>query len=110
MIEEIKLLDPNKEFLLNVFLALQEKQFNFVEKQNWHNKTRLEYLALISSEVGEAINEARGEKVDEKFYFELADIFLRLLDLAEVEKINLIEYALKKMELNELRTFKGKVK
>jgi NTP pyrophosphatase (non-canonical NTP hydrolase) len=84
---------------------LQEKQWQWVEQQDWHNKTRLEYLALITSEVGEAVNEARGEDVDEKYYFELADIGLRLLDLAEVEGISLQEYMEKKMEINLQRIF-----
>lgn len=90
---------------------LQEKQWQWVELQGWHNKTRLECLALITSEIGEAVNEARGEDVKEAYYFELADIALRLIDLAEEEGISLQEYMEKKMEINLQRIFgKDKVK
>lgn len=90
---------------------LQKKQWHWVEEQGWHNKTRLECLALITSEVGEAVNEARGENVKEAYYLELADIGLRLIDLAEEEGISLQEYMEKKMEINLQRTFgKDKVK
>ena len=85
-------------------------QYIFVEAQNWHNKTRLEYLALLASEVGEAINEARNSEVKEYYYFELADIFLRLVDLAEVEKIDLEYYIQRKIEINNKRSFEGKEK
>jgi len=90
--------------------AYQRLQYSFVEKQNWHNKTRLEYLALLASEIGEAINAARNPEVKKDYYFELADIFLRLVDLAEVEKIDLEYYIQKKMAINEKRTFEGKEK
>jgi NTP pyrophosphatase (non-canonical NTP hydrolase) len=63
--------------------------WGWVERLGWHNKTRLEYLALICSEVGEAINEVRGAEVSDKFGSELADIVLRVADLAFLEGINL---------------------
>ena len=90
----------------------QRKQYAFVEKQGWHNKTRLETLALLSSEVGEAINEARNPSkgVGESYYLELADIFLRLVDLAEGEGIDLEYWIQTKMRMNENRDFSGKEK
>ena len=36
---------------------LCERQFDWVERMGWHNKTALEALALVASEVGEAVNE-----------------------------------------------------
>jgi|688.fasta_scaffold962294_2 NTP pyrophosphatase (non-canonical NTP hydrolase) len=96
----------------NLIECYQRRQYSFVEKQGWHNKTRLEALALLSSEVGEAINEARNPRkgVGESYYLELADIFLRLVDLAEVEGIDLEYWIQTKMRMNENRDFSGKEK
>jgi NTP pyrophosphatase (non-canonical NTP hydrolase) len=92
--------------------AYQRRQYEFVERQGWHNKTRLEYLALLSAEVGEATNEARNPSkgVGENYYLELADVFLRLVDLAEVEGIDLEYWIQVKMRMNENRDFSGKEK
>ena len=89
---------------------IAKKQFVWVESINWHNKTNLEYLALIASEVGEAINECRGEKPTEKLPAELADIVLRVLDFAEVLGIDMEKAISEKMELNNIRNFEGKIK
>lgn len=69
------------------------KHFDWVERMKWHNKTVLESLALIGSEIGETINECWDNIPTEHFGEELADIFLRVADLAMVEKID-IENAL----------------
>lgn len=90
--------------------TIQQTLFAWVEEKGWHNKTRLEYLALLSAEVGEAINEARNSEVDENYYFELADIALRLFDLAEIEGINLYDYIERKMLINKDRIFLNKEK
>ena len=50
------------------------KQYFWVERMGWHNKTVLEALALIASEVGEAVNECRGDEPTDAFGEELADI------------------------------------
>lgn len=59
------------------------QHYDWVERMGWHNKTVLEALALVASEVGEAINECRGEAPTEAFGEELADIILRVADLAQ---------------------------
>jgi hypothetical protein len=59
-----------------------EKHFNWVNKMNWHTTTDLECLALILSEVDEAYREIDQNNLEE-FAFELADIVLRLLDVAK---------------------------
>lgn len=41
-----------------------------VERMGWHNKTVLEALALIASEVGEAVNE-RAEVANQLYQFGL---------------------------------------
>lgn len=61
--------------------SLALKHWLWCESLGWHNKTPLESLALVGSEVGEAVNECRGEKPTDKFAEECADIILRTLDL-----------------------------
>lgn len=60
----------------------------WVESVGWHNKTDLEALALIISEIGEAANECRGEPTP-LLGSELADIVLRVADLAVCRGIDL---------------------
>lgn len=83
-------------------------QFDWVESVGWHNKTVLEALALIGSEVGEAVNECRGETPTENFGEELADIVLRVADLAEWQGIDLQKKILGKMAINAVRGTRGR--
>lgn len=85
-------------------------QYNWVEEKGWHNKTPLEYLALIASEIGEAVNECRGIEPTEHLGEELADIILRTLDFAEVWGINMENEISKKMQKNNILGTKGRVK
>ena len=80
----------------------------WVERVGWHNKTTLEALALISSEVGEAVNECRGEVPTDEFGTELADIVLRVADLAHSHGIDLAEKVRQKMEINQSRGTRGR--
>jgi NTP pyrophosphatase (non-canonical NTP hydrolase) len=85
------------------------KQHNaWVERMGWHNKTVLEALALIASEVGEAVNECRGEQPSEKLGEELADIILRVVDLAESLSIDIDTEIQRKMKINEARGTRGR--
>jgi NTP pyrophosphatase (non-canonical NTP hydrolase) len=84
------------------------RQYDWVERMGWHNKTVLEALALIASEVGEAVNECRGEKPTEAFGEELADIILRIADLAQWQGIDLAAQIARKMEINEQRGTRGR--
>jgi NTP pyrophosphatase (non-canonical NTP hydrolase) len=68
---------------------IAHRQFDWVERMGWHNKTVLEALALIASEVGEAAEECFDGKPSDAFGEELADIILRTADLAVLEKIDL---------------------
>ena len=67
--------------------ALATEHWLWCERMGWHNKTLLEYLALVGSEVGEAVNECRGERPTDNFAEECADIILRTLDLMVQYKI-----------------------
>lgn len=70
---------------------IARKQFDWVERMGWHNKTVLEALALIASEIGEAAGECLGGQRTPAFGEELADIVLRTADLAQWQGVNLAE-------------------
>lgn len=89
---------------------LAAKQHDWVERMGWHNKTVLESLALIASEVGEAVNECRGDTPTDKFGTELVDIILRTIDLAYTHGIDLDDTIQKKMALNEINGTRGRSK
>ena len=89
---------------------IAEKNYHWVEKMGWHNKTVLEALALVSSEVGEAINECRHEKPTDEFGEELADIILRVLDIAHWQGLDMDKLVLAKMLKNENRGSRGRLK
>lgn len=89
---------------------IAEKNYQWVEEMGWHNKTVLEALALVASEVGEAINECRNEKPTDNFGEELADIVLRVLDISHWQGIDIEKEILNKMEKNENRGTRGRVK
>jgi NTP pyrophosphatase (non-canonical NTP hydrolase) len=89
---------------------IAEKNYLWVEKMGWHNKTPLEALALVASEVGEAINECRNEKPSEEFSEELADIILRVLDLAHWQGLDIEKAIELKMAKNEMRGNRGRLK
>jgi NTP pyrophosphatase (non-canonical NTP hydrolase) len=89
---------------------LSAQHFDWVEKMGWHNKTPLEALALVASEVGEAVNECRGEKPTDAFGEELADIVLRVMDLAYWQGVDLEQEIVNKIAKNELRGNRGRLK
>lgn len=89
---------------------IAEQNYLWVEKMGWHNKTTLEALALVASEVGEAINECRDEKPSDAFGEELADIILRVLDIAHWQGINIEAEIAAKMLKNEQRGTRGRCK
>ena len=84
------------------------RQYEWVERMGWHNKTVLEALALVASEVGEAVNECRGENPSPKLGTELADIVLRVADLAHWQGIDLAAAIAAKMADNEARGTRGR--
>ena len=84
--------------------------YEWVEKMGWHNKTVLEALALVASEVGEAINECRNESPTDALGEELADIVLRVLDIAHWQGISLEKEIVLKMKKNDQRGSRGRLK
>lgn len=85
--------------------------YDWVESMGWHkSSTNLEKLALIASEIGEAVNECRGAEPTENLKYELADIMLRVIDLQMLLGYN-IELNLKhKVYKNILRGNKNRLK
>ena len=81
--------------------TIAEQNYQWVEKMGWHNKTPLEALALVASEVGEAINECRNEQPTDAFGEELADVILRVLDLAHWQGLDMEKEIAQKMLKNE---------
>ena len=108
------------------------RQYEWVERMGWHNKTVLEALALIASEVGEAaaecgdndevrialshITESIGRAVNEcrkgapgpNFGIELADIILRVADLAQWQGVDLNAVIKEKMDINDKNGTRGR--
>lgn len=72
---------------IDTFNSLALRHYNWVEQMNWHNRTVLESLALIGSEIGETMDECLNNIPTEHFAEELADICLRIIDVAYVEKV-----------------------
>lgn len=89
---------------------LAAQQHGWVERMGWHNKTSLESLALVASEVGEAVNECRGDEPTEHFGEELADIILRVVDIAHSHGIDLAAEITQKMAKNEFLGTRGRKK
>lgn len=80
---------------------LAHRQRRVTIARGWDNKTNLECLALVASEVGEAINECRGTEPSDAFGEELADIILRTLDLAKANDLDINQLVLNKLLKNE---------
>ena len=81
----------------------------FVNACNWRNKNNLECLALIASEVGEAVNECRGHYPTSNFKFELIDVLLRTLDLCQQNEIDVDAVFDLKMEMNNAKLESGEL-
>ena len=88
--------------------AVAQRHHKWVDEMGWHNKTVLENLALVASEVGEAVNECRGAEPTAQFGEELADIVLRVMDLAVSQGVDLEDEILKKMAKNKANGTRGR--
>lgn len=76
----------------------------------WDKTTPLEQLAMITSEIGEAVNECRGKVLTPELGSELADIVLRTFGMSEQFGYDIQAEIFKKMEVNLKRGTRGRVK
>ena len=100
-------IDCLEKMKLNEIAAIH---YQWVDDMGWHNKTPLEALALVASEVGEAVNECRGEQPTEHFGEELADIVLRVIDLAHWQGVDINAAIIAKIAKNKARGNRGRLK
>lgn len=91
--------------------VIADVHWKWVDQWGWHKTSPLEKLALIASEIGEAVNECRGETPTDKLPAELADIILRSLDLMVDLGIEPNVALWEKIEKNHQKgNFKGRTK
>ncbi len=86
----------------DVYDNAQAHGFHELENNELHVPTK---LALIGSEVSEAL-EAHRKRKDTEIPHELADIIIRVLDLAESLGIDLATEIIEKHKINVTREFK----
>jgi NTP pyrophosphatase (non-canonical NTP hydrolase) len=106
-----RLLEINAEKILDKTMRIDRLAatvWDWVVSMGWHNKTHLECLALISSEVGEAVNAWRDG--DEDFHGELIDILFRTLDLLHNTNADIIVEVQKRLKRNQERGTRGREK
>lgn len=87
---------------------IADQHYAWLKEMGWTKATPLESLALIASEVGEAVNECRKGEPTENFGVELADIILRTLGLARHHNIDIGKLLHKKMEANKKNGSRGR--
>ncbi len=86
---------------------LQREAWQIAEDHGFHDddRSRAKVLALIHSEVSEALEADRNDDM-RGYAEELADIIIRVLDHAEEENIDLGHCVERKMEKNRQREYK----
>lgn len=100
-----------ERIIMKTLKQYAEEHNQWLNEMGWNKTTPLEQLALIASEIGEAVNECRGEEPTDKLGSELADIILRTFGLAEQYNINIQTEIENKMAINKAKgNYKGRLK
>jgi NTP pyrophosphatase (non-canonical NTP hydrolase) len=76
---------------------IAKKHYDWIDSKGWHKSTVLESIGLIGSEIGESIQEVYDND-QEKLVLEIADIYLRCMDLGVKTNIDLDIKRLEKEE------------
>lgn len=90
------------------FRELQEEAWEIAEANGFHDdeRSRAKVLALIHSEVSEALEADREDLSEAEYAEELADIVIRVMDHAETEGIDLESKIVEKNAKNRNRDYK----
>lgn len=116
LIEENKELKRQIEDMKNIIERsninrISDRHHEWLKEMGWVGVTTpLEQLALIAGEIGEAVNECRGEEPTDKLGSELADIILRVLGFAKNLEIDMDFEIRNKMTKNRERGNRGRLK
>jgi NTP pyrophosphatase (non-canonical NTP hydrolase) len=89
-------IDPDDDSINNII----ETHYQWLGRMGYTKATPLESLALITSEIGEAVNECRQGEPTDKFGEELADIVLRVFGLARRYNIDIADAMTQKIIKN----------
>ena len=86
----------------------QKEAWTIAEEKGFHSddRSRAKALALIHSEVSEALEADRHDESKSSYAEELADIVIRVLDHAEEQDIDLEQHIYAKMSENREREYK----
>ena len=89
---------------------LGDHQLAWATSVGWGHHAPLEDLALLASEVGEAINECRDSEFSAAFAEEMADIVLRAVGIARKYGVDLDAQVARKQAINQQRGNRGRAK